>query len=235
MSGSYDTAITIFSPDGHLFQVEYAMEAVRKGRCVVGMRGKDSVILAVERKAAAKLQDTRTVKKVYSLDQGIALAFAGLTADARVLCDKARLECQSYRLTMDEAPSSEYVARFIARTQQEYTQKGGVRPYGVSTLVVGFGKDNQPKLFLTEPSGSFSAWKAHAIGRNSKNVMEFLEKNYTEILDTENALKLAVKGLLEVVESGSRNIEVAVMEKEGLRILDDDVVNALIQELEAAP
>ena len=234
MSGSYDTAITIFSPDGHLFQVEYAMEAVRKGRCVVGMRGKDSVILAVERKAAAKLQDTRTVKKVYNLDEGIALAFAGLTADARVLCDKARLECQSYRLSMDEAPSAEYVARYLARTQQEFTQKGGVRPYGVSTLVVGFGNDLQPKLFLTEPSGSFSAWKAHAIGRNSKSVMEFLEKNYTEILDTEDALKLAVKGLLEVVESGSRNIEVAIMERQGLRILSDEVVNALIQELETA-
>ena len=232
MSGSYDTAITIFSPDGHLFQVEYAMEAVRKGRCVVGMRGTNSVILAVERKAAAKLQDTRTVKKVYNLDQGIALAFSGLTADARVLCDKARLECQSYRLTMDEPPSAEYIARFIARTQQEYTQKGGVRPYGISTLVVGFGKDQEPKLFLTEPSGSFSAWKAHAIGRNSKTVMEYLEKNYKEILDTEAVLRLAIKSLLEVVESGSRNIEVAVMEKNGLRILTDEEVNTLIQELE---
>jgi 20S proteasome subunit alpha 4 len=234
MSSSYDTAITIFSPDGHLLQVEYSMEAVRKGRCVVGMRGRDAVILAVERKAAAKLQDTRTVKKVYSLDQGIALAFAGLTADARVLCDKARLECQSYRLSMDEAPSAEYIARFLARTQQEYTQKGGVRPYGVSTLVVGFGKDNQPNLFLTEPSGSFSAWKAHSIGRNSKTVMEYLEKNYTEILGTEDALKLSVKALLEVVESGSRNIEVAIMERDGLRILEDSAVTSLIQELEAA-
>jgi 20S proteasome subunit alpha 4 len=232
---SYDTAITIFSPDGHLFQVEYAMEAVRKGRCVVGIRGKDSVILAVERKAAAKLQDTRTVKKIYHLDQGIALAFAGLTADARVLCDKARVDCQSYRLSMDEAPSAEYVARSLARTQQEFTQKGGVRPYGVSTLVVGFGNDKLPKLFLTEPSGSFSAWKAHAIGRNSKSVMEYLEKNFTENLDADSALKLAVKGLLEVVESGSRNIEVAVMEKDGLRMLDDEIVNKLIVELEAAP
>ncbi|CAG9310739.1 unnamed protein product [Blepharisma stoltei] len=230
---SYDTAITIFSPDGHLFQVEYAMEAVRKGRCAVGVQGVDCIVLAVERKAAAKLQDTRTVKKIHILDEGIALAFAGLTADARVLCDKARVECQSFRLTMEDPPSAEYIARHIARTQQEYTQKGGVRPYGVSTLVVGFGRAGEPKLFMTEPSGSFSAWKAQAIGKNSKNVVEFLEKNYQENLSMDLTLKLAIKGLLEVVESGSRNIEVAVMQRAGLQMLEDEVVQKLISEIEA--
>lgn len=231
---SYDTAITIFSPDGHLFQVEYAMEAVRKGRCAVGIQGTDSIVLAVERKAAAKLQDTRTVKKIHFLDDGIALAFAGLTADARVLVDKARVECQSFRLTMEEPPSAEFIARHIARTQQEFTQKGGVRPYGVATLVVGFGRSGEPKLFMTEPSGSFSAWKAQAIGKNSKNVTEFLEKNYEENLSTDQALKLAVKGLLEVVESGSRNIEVAVMQRSGLELLEDETVQKLIQEIESS-
>ena len=230
----YDTAITIFSPDGHLFQVEYAMEAVRKGRCVVGIKSNDSIVLAVERKAAAKLQDTRTVKKVFSLDNGIALAFSGLTADARVLCDKARLEAQSYRLTMDDPPTGEYLARFVARTQQQYTQKGGVRPYGVSCLVVGFDNLGQPQLFLTEPSGSFSAWKAHSIGKNSKTVTEFLESNYVESCSNEEALRLAVQALLQVVESGSTNIEVAVMLKSGLQLLPDDIVQSLIKEVEAS-
>mmetsp|Transcript_13586 Transcript_13586/g.19842 ORF Transcript_13586/g.19842 Transcript_13586/m.19842 type:complete len:234 (+) Transcript_13586:1062-1763(+) len=231
---TYDTALTIFSPDGHLFQVEYAMEAVRKGRCVVGVRGQECAILAVERKAAAKLQDTRTVKKIYVLDNNTAFAFSGLTADARILCDKARVECQSYRLTMDEPPSVDYVARHLARMQQDFTQKRGVRPYGVSTLVVGFDNKDNPRLYLTEPSGSLSAWQAHAIGRNEKTVKEFLEKNWQDGLDNESALKLALKALLEVVESGSTNIEVAIMLKSGLQILQEDVVQNLIQEIEAA-
>lgn len=230
----YDTAITVFSPDGHLFQVEYAMEAVRKGKCVVGVRGQESIVLAVERKAAAKLQDTRTVRKILNLDNGIALAFAGLTADARVLCDKARVQAQSYRLSMDDPPTAEYIARHLASTQQEYTQRGGVRPYGVSCLIVGFDVSGGPKLFLTEPSGSFSAWQAHAIGKNSKTVTEFLEKHYEEAVENEATLKLAIKALLQVVESGSRNIEVAVMLRNGLQMVPDEEVQNLIGEIEAS-
>jgi len=217
MSRSYDRTLTVFSPDGHLFQVEYAAEAVRKGTCAVGVRGKSCVILGVEKKSTLQLQDPRTVRKVAMLDDHVCIAFAGLQADGRILIDRARVECQSHRLTVEDPVSIEYITKHVAGIQQRYTQSGGVRPFGIATLIVGFDpNDSNPRLYQTEPSGIYQAWKACSIGRASKTVREFLEKNYKEDLDREESIKLAVKSLLEVVQTGAKNIEISVMESYGV-------------------
>mmetsp|Transcript_12457 Transcript_12457/g.33323 ORF Transcript_12457/g.33323 Transcript_12457/m.33323 type:complete len:224 (-) Transcript_12457:1037-1708(-) len=208
------------------------MEAVQKGTTAVGVRGKDQIVIGVEKKSTAKLQDPRTIRKIHQLDESICLSFAGLTADARVLINRARVECQSYRLTLEDAPSVEYIARFVAGIQQRYTQRPGVRPFGISLLICGFDAAGQPQLYQTDPSGTYSAWKATATGKQAKNVREFLEKKYDD--GVADPVKLTITALLEVVESGSKNIEVAVMTRgETLRILSEAEVAEHVAQIEA--
>ncbi|OMJ25082.1 Proteasome subunit alpha type-7-like [Smittium culicis] len=208
---SYDRALTVFSPDGHLFQVDYAQEAVRKGACAVGVRGIDSVVLGVERKAVLKLQDPRTFRKIHMLDEHIFLASAGLNADSRVLVDKARVQCQSHKLTVEDPVTTEFITRFIAGIKQKYTQSGGRRPFGVSSLIAGVDPDLQPRLFQTDPSGNYYEWSANAIGRSSDVIREYLEKNFTKDLSRDDAIKLTIKSLMEVVQTGAKNIEIVVL------------------------
>eukprot|EP00629_Pelagomonadales_sp_RCC1024_P006512 CAMPEP_0119276982 /NCGR_PEP_ID=MMETSP1329-20130426/16340_1 /TAXON_ID=114041 /ORGANISM="Genus nov. species nov., Strain RCC1024" /LENGTH=253 /DNA_ID=CAMNT_0007277433 /DNA_START=201 /DNA_END=962 /DNA_ORIENTATION=+ len=240
MTSRYDRAITIFSPDGKLFQIDYAFEAVKKGAATVGVTGATCVVLGVERKAVAKLQEARTIRKVVQLDEQITLAFAGLTADARVLVQKARVEAQSYRLTCEDAPSVEYMARFLARTQQRYTQRGGVRPFGVSSLLAGFdGASGEPRMYQIDPSGTYFAWDANAIGgRNAKSMREYLEKEWAAGLADDAAVSLCVKTLLEVVDSGAKNMEVVVLKRaadgtQTVETVPDDALSAVIAAIEA--
>lgn len=241
---SYDRAITVFSPDGRLIQIEYAQEAVEKGSTAVAVRGKDCVILGVERKAVQQLQEPRTVRKICALDSHVYLAFAGLTADARQLIDRARIECQSHRLTVEDPVTVEYITRHVSQIKQKYTQSGGRRPFGLSCLIVGVDPDGTPKLYQTDPSGTYHAWKANAIGRSSKIVREFLEQQYSpEAVDTEDkCIKLAARALLEVVQSSGKNLELAIMRTKnengktvsaGMDVLNVEDTEALVKTIEA--
>lgn len=237
MSG-YDRALSIFSPDGHIFQVEYAAEAVKRGTCAVGIKGRDCVVLGCERRSTLKLQDPRiTPSKISTIDSHVVLSFSGLNADSRILIEKARVEAQSHRLTLEDPVTVEYLTRYIAGVQQRYTQSGGVRPFGVATLIAGFDpQDSTPRLYQTEPSGIYSAWTAQTIGRNSKTVREFLEKNYNRDeppATAEDCVKLTVRSLLEVVQTGAKNIEITLV-KPGAQIvtLSADDIGKYVEDIE---
>jgi len=235
MSARYDRAITVFSPDGHLLQVEYAQEAVRKGSTAVGVRGKEAVVLGVEKKSVAKLQEERTVRKICLLDDHVVMAFAGLTADARILINRAQIECQSHKLTVEDPVTLEYITRYIASLKQKYTQSNGRRPFGMSCLIGGFDYDGSPHLYQTEPSGIYYEWNANATGRSAKTVREFLEKYYTaeEVATERGTVKLAIRALLEVVQSGQKNLEIAVMRKgEPMVMLDGNAIEEYVNMIE---
>ncbi|KPJ00717.1 Proteasome subunit alpha type-7-like [Papilio xuthus] len=231
----YDRAVTVFSPDGHLMQVQYAQEAVRKGSPVIGIRGTDVIVLATEKRAVEKLQDDRTEKKIVPLDEHVVLAFAGLRADARVLISRAQIECQSHRLIVEDAVKLEYITRFIAEQKQKYTQSNGRRPYGISCLIAGFDYDGDGHLFQTEPSGTFYEWKACSIGRGEKTAREFLEKHYNDTATSteKGTIKLAIMCLLEIVHYGQKNLDVMVLKKgDPVKFLNQDEINAVISEIE---
>jgi len=198
----------------------------------VGVRGRECVVLAVEKKATPRLQDARTVRKILIIDSHIALTFAGLQADARILVNQTRVECQSYRLNLEDSPNVGYVSQYVARAQQKYTHRGGVRPFGVSTLICGFNEDGSPGLYQTDPAGIFFSWKAAAIGKNFKTVQDYLEKKYEENMNTEQTIRCALKALLEVIEASGKNVEILVMDKSGPRFLSDEEVEPLVAELD---
>ncbi|CAB3229860.1 unnamed protein product [Arctia plantaginis] len=231
----YDRAITVFSPDGQLLQVQYAQEAVRRGSPLVGVRGAEAIVLAVEKRAVQTLEDTRIEKKIVVLDEHIVMGFAGLRADARILIARAQIECQSYRLTVEDPVSVEYISRYMAEMKQHYTQSNGRRPFGISCLVAGFNFDGTPHLFQTDPSGTYYEWKAAATGRSEKTVREYLEKNYSpEAVNTdEKTIKLAIKALLEAVHAGKINLDVAVIKGgQPVRMLKNNTIISFIAEIE---
>lgn len=192
------------------------------------------MVLGCERRSTLKLQDPRTTpSKICKIDDHVLLSFAGLNADSRILIDQARVEAQSHKLSLDDPVSIDYITRYIAGVQQKYTQSGGVRPFGLLTLVAGFDvNDTVPKLYQTEPSGVFSSWKAISIGKNLKTVREFLEKHYTEGLGEEETVFLTIKALLEVVQTGAKNIEVCVMSPGVVKRLSNDEIKEYVEKIE---
>ncbi len=211
-SMGYDRAITVFSPDGRLFQVEYAREAVKRGTTSVGIKYKDGVLLCVDKRITSKLVEAKSIEKIFQIDDHIGVATSGLVADARVLVDRARVECQYYRVLYDEPIDVELLVKKICDYKQIYTQHGGVRPFGIALLVAGV--NDAPRLFETDPSGALIEYKATAIGAGRNTAMEIFENEYSEDMDREQAIMLALKVMNEVTEGSmsDQTIEIATVD-----------------------
>jgi len=189
----YDRAITVFSPDGRLYQVEYAIETVRRGTIAIGVKCKDGIVIAVEEKPR-KLQISETAQKIFQVDDHVGIAAAGYIPDARSQVDNARFFSQSNKMIYDEAVEVETIAKHLADQCQQFTQYAGVRPFGVALILGGVTKGN-PHLFLTDPSGTYISYDAIAIGSGSEQVTDFLEKTYTTNLSLDDASVLAAAGI----------------------------------------
>ncbi len=192
--GAYDRAITVFSPDGRLFQVEYALETVNRGATILGIVSKEGIVLAAEERLESRLQDSDFTWKLFPVDTHIGAAVVGLGSDARILIDQARVYCQSNRLMYDEPIDVEVLSKRIGDVKQLYTQHAGVRPFGVSIIFGGVDKAGN-RLFSTDPSGTYRAYKAIAVGVGRETVEGILKTDYREDLNMEDAVKLAVKCL----------------------------------------
>ncbi|MFX1317094.1 MAG: archaeal proteasome endopeptidase complex subunit alpha [Promethearchaeota archaeon] len=231
----YDMAITQFSPEGRLFQVEYAIEAVRRGTTAIVCRNKDSVVFAVEKKSSELQEQSLGSEKIFKIDNHIGVAIAGLTADARVLIDRARVQAQINLLNYDEKISVKDGTLNICEYKQVFTQNAGVRPFGVSFLIAGIDSNDIPSLYLTDPSGAMWGYKAFAIGSGATEARAYLEEHYNEDMSTEELKLLPLRALKELMGDNlnKNTCDVAFILKEDktFRLLNLDEKEDLLNKL----
>ncbi len=234
---AYDRAITVFSPDGRLFQVEYAREAVKRGTTTVGLKFKDGAILIVDKRIASRLMEPKSIEKIFQIDEHVGCATSGLVADARVLVDHARVTAQVSKITYDERIGVEMLVKRICDFKQNYTQYGGVRPFGTALLVAGVD-DQGIHLFETDPSGALVSYKAGSIGAGRNVVMEVFEEQYQEDMDSEDAIVLGLKALKKATEEEKLNpksVEIGIVRRgANFRRLDDSEVEAVVEKANSA-
>jgi len=217
----YDKSSALFSPDGRLVQVEYARESVKRGSISIGICYNHGIVLVSTRQISSPLMKSESVEKIFQIDDHIGIAISGMTADAKFLVDKARLEAQINVSTYDEPIGVEYLTKRICDTIYLYTQSGGFRPLGTSLLIAG--KENGiPRLFETDPSGVSFEWKAVAIGGNRDQVMEYLEEGYSDNMNHVQAILLALDALNEnKIEMD--NVEIVQIEDYYIKFSKDEV------------
>lgn len=217
MARRYDSRTTTFSPEGRLYQVEYALEAINNASLTIGILAKNGVVLAADKMVISKLLDEgKNKEKIYPIDKHIICAVAGLTADANILISLARLNAQRYLYAYGELQPLEQLIIQICDTEQSYTQFGGLRPFGVSFLFGGYDVRYGFQLYHTDPSGNYSGWKATAIGINNQSATTILKQEWNEDMDVNDALELAAKVLIKTMDActpTAEKLEFAVITK----------------------
>lgn len=227
---AYDRAITVFSPDGRLFQVEYAREAVKRGTTAIGIIFSEGVILMADKRIKSNLIEEKSIEKIFVIDGHLGAATSGLIGDARVLIDHARIQAQSEKVTYGQEIIVESLVKKVCDLLQQYTQYGGVRPFGASLLIAGIDETGI-RLFETDPSGLSTGYKADAIGYGRDAAIEVLEKEYKENLNLKEVATLGIKALKAGLEQGQGlgTVSVGLITKtQKFKILSAEEISQLI-------
>ena len=229
----YDRAITVFSPDGRLYQVEYAREAVKRGTTAVGIKARDGVVLIVDKRVSSKLLEPSSIEKIFKIDDHIGVASSGLVGDARALVDRARVECQINRVSYDEQIEVEALAKKLCDHMQTLTQYGGIRPYGTALLIAGVS-DGESRLFETDPSGTLLEYKATGIGIGRPAAMKVFEEEYNPEAEIKDAILLGLKALHSATEGkfDVDTVEIGVIGRENaqFRKMTKDEVASFVEQ-----
>ncbi len=232
---AYDRGITIFSPDGRLYQVEYAREAVKRGTASIGVKTPEGVVLAVDKKKRSELMEPSSIEKIHKADNHLGIASSGHVADARQLIDFARQQAQIERLRYEEPIGVETLTKRVTDHIQQYTQVGGARPFGVA-LIIGGIEDGVPRLYETDPSGTPYEWKALAVGEDRNDLQEYLEENYEAEMSLDDGVGLALKALASVNDGGlapgSVGVATVSTDSEAFEELSDDEITEYLEEFE---
>jgi proteasome alpha subunit len=235
---AYDRGITIFSPDGRLYQVEYAREAVKRGTASIGIRTPEGVVLAADKRSRSPLMEPTSVEKIHKADDHVGIASAGHVADARQLIDFARRQAQINHLRYGEPIGIETLTKEITDHIQQYTQVGGARPFGVALLIAGV-ENGTPRLYETDPSGTPYEWKAVSIGANRGDLQEYLEQEYTDELTLDEGVELALKAIASTnddeLEPSGVDVAKVPTEEVVFEELSNDHIETHLAELDLLP
>lgn len=215
----YDRTSTMFSPEGHLLQVEYAEKTVRLGSSSIGMVCSDGVFIIADRRIEDKLIVKDSANKIYEIDSHLIASVAGIVSDARILIERAQLLCQQHKVTYDSPIELELVIKEIANTKQQFTQYGGARPFGVSIMIAGMN-GNKPEIYTSDVTGNYFSYYANAIGEGDEKIKEELREKYKQNMTIQQGVKLALE-ILEKIQGNKfslKRYELVYIEKENMKL-----------------